>query len=198
MIESGAMAANSRRLTTADALTLLRLLSALPFVLAVRADFPLLASLIFAFAAASDFADGRIARRRGELSTFGGFLDHAVDATFVSAGAAALASVGALPCALAPLIAVAFVQYALDSKLTRSRGLRGSVLGHWNGIAYYVIVAVPVVRDALGLGWPGAGLVQALGWALVISTLLSISDRLRRFARARGWYGAGRAARSPH
>ena len=197
MRQSRALARVRRRLTPANALTLLRLLSALPFVLAVRADSPLLASLIFAFAALSDFADGRIARRRGEISPFGGFLDHAVDATFVSAGAAALASVGTLPCALAPLIAVAFVQYALDSKLTRSRGLRGSALGRWNGISYYVIVAVPVVRDALGLRWPGAGLVQALGWALVASTLLSISDRLRRSARARGWCGAGRAARSP-
>ena len=198
MRQSRALAQVRRRLTPANALTLLRLLSALPFVLAVRADSPLLASLIFAFAALSDFADGRIARRRGEISPFGGFLDHAVDATFVSAGAAAQASVGTLPSALAPLIAIAFMQYVLDSQLTRSRGLRGSPLGHWNGIAYYVIVAVPVVRDALGLGWPAAGLVRALGWALAVSTLLSISDRLRLFARARGWCGAGRAARSPH
>lgn len=192
------MAARSRWLTPANSLTLLRLLLALPFALAVRAGSPLLASLLFTLAAVSDFADGRIARRRGEISALGGFLDHAVDATFVSVGAAALASVGVLPIALAPLIALAFAQYALDSKLMRASGLRGSALGRWNGIAYYVIVAVPVVRDALGLGWPGAGLVRALGWALVVSTLLSISDRLRLFARARGWCGAGTTARSPH
>jgi cardiolipin synthase len=191
------MASPARWLTPANALTLLRLLLALPFALAVRADSAWLATLVFTLAAASDFADGRIARRRGEISALGGFLDHAVDATFVSVGAAALASVGVLPVALAPLIALAFVQYALDSKLMRSRGLRGSALGRWNGIAYYVIVAVPVVRDALGLAWPGAGLVRALGWALIVSTLLSISDRLRLFARARGWYGAETTGRSP-
>jgi len=191
------MARVPRWLTTADALTLLRLLAVPPFVLAVCERSPLLASSIFAIAAATDFADGRVARARGLSSTFGGFLDHAVDAAFVSAGAAALASVGALPWLLSPLIAVAFVQYALDSKLMRSRGLRASSLGRWNGIAYYVIVAIPVVRDALGLGWPGAGLVRALGWALVASTLLSITDRLRLLARARGSSGAGRAARSP-
>ena len=185
-------------LTPANTLTLLRLLLALPFALAVRAGSPVAASLVFALAVASDFADGRVARRRGEISAFGGFLDHAVDAAFVSAGAAALATVGALPVWLAPLIAIAFVQYALDSTLMRSRGLRASALGRCNGIAYYVIVAVPVVRDALGLGWPGAGLVRALGWALVASTLFSISDRLRLLARARGWSGAERAARSPH
>ena len=192
------MAAAPRWFTPANTLTFARLLLALPFALAVRAGSPLAASVVFACAAASDFADGRIARRRSEISALGGFLDHAVDAAFVSLGAAALASVGALPGALAPLIAVAFAQYALDSRLMRARGLRGSALGRWNGIAYYVIVAVPVVRDALGLGWPGPGLVRGLGWALVVSTLLSISDRLRRFARARGWCGAGRAVRSPH
>jgi phosphatidylglycerophosphate synthase len=182
----------------ANLLTLLRLLLALPFALAVRADSPLVASLVFAIAAASDFADGRVARRRGEISPLGGFLDHAVDAAFVSTGAAALASVGVLPWPLAPLIAVAFLQYTLDSRLMRSSGLQPSSLGRWNGIAYFVIVAVPVVRDALGLGWPGAGLVSALGWALVASTLLSISLRLRLLARARGWSVAGRAARSQH
>jgi cardiolipin synthase len=185
-------------LTPANLLTLLRLLLALPFALAVQAGSPVAASLVFAIAAASDFADGRVARRRDEISMLGGFLDHAVDAAFVSIGAAALASVGVLPWLLAPLIAIAFTQYMLDSKLMQARGLRASSLGRWNGIAYYVIVAVPVVRDALGLGWPGAGLVRAIGWALVASTLLSISLRLRLLARARGWSVAGRAARSPH
>lgn len=183
-------------LTPANTLTLLRLLLALPFALAVRAGSPVAASLVFALAAATDLVDGRVARARGETSARGGFLDHAADAAFVSAGAAALACVGVLPWPLAPLIAVAFVQYALDSRLMRAHGLQANALGRWNGIAYYVVVAIPVVRDALGLGWPGAGLVRALGWALIFSTVLSIGDRLRLLARARGWSGAGRAVRS--
>jgi hypothetical protein len=58
MMESTELSASSRWLTPANTLTALRLLSTFPFVLAVRADSPLPASLIFAFAAASDFADG--------------------------------------------------------------------------------------------------------------------------------------------
>jgi phosphatidylglycerophosphate synthase len=192
------MAPRATSFTPANALTLLRLLLILPFVAAVRSGAAVEASLLFALAAASDFADGRLARRRGESSAHGAFLDHAVDAGFVTAGAAALASLGALPVWLAPLIAIAFVQYALDSRWLVASGLRGSTLGRWNGIAYYVIVAVPVVRDGLGLAWPAPPLVRALGWALVASTLLSISERLRLVARARGSRGAGRAARSPH
>jgi hypothetical protein len=51
-------------------------------------------------------------------------------------------------------------------------------LGRWNGIAYYAIVAIPIVRDALGLAWPGPALVMALGWLLIGSTLVSMGDRM--------------------
>jgi phosphatidylglycerophosphate synthase len=144
-------------------------------------------------------ADGRIARRREEDSPLGGVLDHAVDATFVTAGTAALASQGVLPLLLPVLIAAAFVQYALASR-TPSGGLRGSRLGRWNGIAYYAAVAVPLVRDAAGLAWPAPALVRALGWLLVATTLVSMAGRLRlalRSRRAPGSPGAGRADRSP-
>jgi hypothetical protein len=38
---------------------------------------------------------------------------------------------------------------------------------------------VPLVRDALALGWPGPRLVLALGWLLVATTVVSMLDRLR-------------------
>ena len=46
-----------------------------------------------------------------------------------------------------------------------------------------MIVAVPIMRDTLGLGWPGPGLLLALGWLLAASTLLSMLDRFRVFVR---------------
>jgi hypothetical protein len=64
-------------------------------------------------------------------------------------------------------------------------GLFPSRLGRWNGIAYYVIAAVPITRDGLALAWPPPALVHALGWLLVVSTALSILDRLRLLLRAR-------------
>ena len=171
--------------TRANALTLLRLLAAPALVAAIVAEWPLLASVVFFVAVATDFADGWVARRYGEESPLGGLIDHGVDATFVTAGSAALAWQCTLPAALPPLIALAFLQYALDSRLLGGRALRGSPLGRWNGIAYYVIVAVPIVRDGLALGWPQPWLVTALGWALVATTVVSMADRLRRLAAAR-------------
>jgi phosphatidylglycerophosphate synthase len=165
--------------TRANALTGARLLSAPVLALCIIEDAPWPATWIFAFAVATDFADGFVARRYDEASAFGRLLDHSVDAAFVTLGAAALAWMGALPALLPTLIAASFLQYALDSRAPVSAGPRPSSLGRWNGIAYYVIVATPIVRDALGLGWPSASLVTALGWLLVGSTLLSMVDRFR-------------------
>ncbi len=188
-----------RWLTTANGLTLLRLLAALPLALAVLTGASELAAALFALAVATDFADGYAARRLENASARGAFADHAVDAIFVSVGSGALAYAGQLPVALPPLIAVAFAQYALDSRLTTVRGLRPSSLGRWNGIGYYVALGVPVVRDGLGLAWPGAEFVSVLGWLLVATTAASIADRLliswRALRRPPDSPGAGRAGR---
>lgn len=172
------MSTRRRWLTRANALTLLRVLSAPVLANAVIRGDAVLATAVFWFAVATDVADGQVARRYGEVSPHGRLVDHAADATFVSVGTAALAWTGALPFALPPLIVIAFLLYAVSEPAPLgSRRLAGR-LGHWNGIAYYVAVAVPVIRDALGLAWPGASLLRFLGWALVISTLLSIAGRL--------------------
>ena len=179
------MESSRRWATRANGLTLLRLLMAPLLVWAISAERPGLATLLFWLAVATDVADGWAARRYGEATPLGGVIDHVVDATFVTAGAAALAWRCVLPAALPPLIALAFLQYALDSRHLVAQGLRGSSLGRWNGIAYYVIVAIPIMRDTLAWSWPGPGLVTFLGWALVASTLLSMADRLRLLIAAR-------------
>ena len=170
----------------ANALTLLRLALAPVLVLAIARDAPLAASAVFFVAVATDFADGHAARRAGSVSPWGGRFDHGVDATFCIAGTTALACAGVLPAVLPPLIAVAFVQYALDSRIPAAGGLRPSALGRWNGIAYYVIVAVPIVRDTLGLAWPGPATVQALAWGLVATTVVSIVSRVVSLRTAPG------------
>jgi phosphatidylglycerophosphate synthase len=180
-----------RWLTRANLLTLLRLLSAPALFLAVMDERAGIATAIFFFAVATDVADGWVARRYAESSPLGGLADHSVDAIFVTTGTAALGAADVLPVFLAPLIAAAFTQYMLDSGALAMRGLRPSSLGRYNGIAYYVIVAVPIVRDSLGLAWPPPGLVMGLGWALVVSTLLSMADRLRLSLSGAKGRGAG-------
>ena len=171
-------------LTRANGVTFLRLVMAPLLVIAIAAEEWGIATTIFALAVMSDLADGYLARRYAESSTLGGAIDHAVDAVFVIAGTAALGVGGVLPVLLSPLIAVAFLQYALDSRVGPARPLRPSSIGRWNGIAYYVVLAVPIVRDAFDLAWPGSELVMLAGWALVLSTGISILDRLRTSFRS--------------
>ncbi|MCH7598426.1 MAG: CDP-alcohol phosphatidyltransferase family protein [Myxococcales bacterium] len=172
------MQARGSWLTRGNALTCIRLAAAPALVVAIAADAAWAATAVFALAVASDVADGIVARRFDEQSGLGRLIDHAADAVFVTAGAAALAHARVLPSLLPTLIAVSFLQYALDAKITKVSGPRPSTLGRWNGIAYYVIVAIPIVRDALGIGWPGALLIMALAWLLIGSTLVSMGDRL--------------------
>ena len=174
--------------TRANALTALRLVCGPLLVLALLERAALAAALLFWVAVATDLLDGRVARRFGESSALGGFLDHVTDAAFVSLGLAALVLRGEAPWLLPLLVALAFLQYTLDSRVIEGGALRASALGRWNGIAYFVPVGTVVVRDALGLAWPGRGLVLALGWLLVATTLLSMTDRalaLRRASRPR-------------
>jgi cardiolipin synthase len=174
----GVMQARNSWLTRANALTCIRVAAVPAVVVAIRADAAWAAVAVFALAVASDVADGIVARRFEEQSGLGRLFDHAADAAFVTAGAAALAHAGVLPPLLPTLIAASFLQYALDAKVAKGSGPRPSALGRWNGIAYYAIVAVPIVRDALELAWPAPALVMALGWLLVGSTLVSMGDRL--------------------
>jgi phosphatidylglycerophosphate synthase len=167
----------ARWLTLANALTAIRLLAAPACAVAILDGAAVAAAALFALAVVTDLADGPVARRRGEVSALGGLLDHSSDAIFVSLGLAALAFQGQVPALLPLLVILAFFQYVLDSNTLAGHPLRASWLGRWNGIAYFVLLGIPVIRDVLGLAWPGDGWVVALGWGLVASTLVSMGNR---------------------
>ena len=171
--------------TRANALTALRLACGPLLVLALIDGAAWPAFAWFWLAVATDLLDGRVARHFGESSALGGLLDHLTDAAFVSLGLAALALRGEAPGLLPALVALAFLQYTLDSRVIRGHALVASALGRWNGIAYFVPIGTVVVRDALALDWPRPTLVRGLGWLLVASTLLSMADRALALRRAR-------------
>lgn len=171
------------RLTPANLLTGLRLLLAPLCAALIYESRDVEAVAVFAIAIATDFADGPIARKRGETSAFGALLDHGTDATFVVLGNAALAARGLVPVLLPPLIAIAFIQYTLDSKALAGQPLRASRLGRWNGIAYFVVLGTPIIRNLLGWSWPPDAWVWWMGAFFVLATAVSIGDRLLALRR---------------
>jgi len=176
----------------ANLLTALRLAGAPVLAAALVHGAPLLAGLVFGLAVATDLADGRIARRRGTATPASGFFDHATDAAFVTVGLAACAAQGLLTGWLPLLVALAFAQYTIDSRVFRGRPLRASRLGRWNGIAYFVLLGIPVVRDALAIGWPPDAWVAAIAWGLVATSVTSMLDRARAaWSAQRGSEAAG-------
>ena len=137
-----------------------------------------LAALCFSLAAISDFLDGRLARRYQQASSFGGLFDHATDATFVTIVLATLIG-PSVPWILPVLIPLAFGQYMLDSRTLSGHKLRTSWLGRNNGIGYFVLAGIPIIRNALDLDWPDDFSVNLFGWLLVATTGVSMIDRAR-------------------
>jgi CDP-diacylglycerol--glycerol-3-phosphate 3-phosphatidyltransferase len=132
--------------------------------------------LLFVLAVVTDIYDGKIARRLGQTSPLGGLFDHATDALFVSTCCACLAFLDKINVWLPGLIVLAFVQYMLDSKALAGIALRMSLIGRYNGIAYYALVGVAIGAELLN--W-NVLLTSAgyFAWLLVFSTIASMADR---------------------
>jgi CDP-diacylglycerol--glycerol-3-phosphate 3-phosphatidyltransferase len=164
----------------ANALTAIRLLLIMPFaVFMARGDERSAMFVLAAWTVAviTDLLDGPIARRRGTVTAWSGTFDHTTDFLFVTSGLFAGATRGAFPWILPILIVAAFAQYVIDSYvIPGEKKLRGSKLGRYNGIAYFA----PTVIDALTrVGFDFLKpVLTILAWLLVLSTLISMGQRL--------------------
>jgi CDP-diacylglycerol--glycerol-3-phosphate 3-phosphatidyltransferase len=164
----------------ANLLTAIRLVAALPFGSLMAAGTEraaILAALVFLMAIATDLLDGHVARRTGSASPLGGTFDHTTDFLFVMCGLIGGVSRGAFPWLLPFVIAVAFTEYVVGSYwIHGQRQLRGSRLGRYNGILYFVPLAGEIL---VGLGWTFLRpVVRGVAWLLVLSTAISIGQRL--------------------
>lgn len=138
---------------------------------------------VFVLAVLTDVLDGRLARRQGSDSNLGGLFDHATDCTFVVCATFALSRQEIVPLALSALIAAAFIQYMLDSGALRKKGLVPNKIGRWNGIAYFVLVAIPLVQNAFEFQLFNHHQIYVGGWALCVMTVVSMIDRVSLFFR---------------
>ena len=122
-----------------------------------------------ALGALSDIADGYVARRREEVSRFGGALDPVVDGVFFGAAGAGLAVGGAYPAWLAAVIVVRYLLPALAGSVLLLLGyhpvLRHSPLGQLSTAVIAIMLAAIALARGLGLG-------LELRWAVAVAEIV--------------------------
>lgn len=150
----------------------------------------LTAALLFAFAAATDFFDGRLARRWKQTSTLGSFLDTAADKLLVSGVLLALVAVGRVS---------AWIAFVIVGRELLIMGLRGAVSasdgivmtpsmwGKWKATVQFVAITFAIWRPDLRIGdwyvdqWLIAGaaaitIISAVQYLVRFVTVLSRRD----------------------
>ena len=136
-----------------DVLTALRI-AATPLFAALVCEAPLdraagwAAGVLFAAIAASDFVDGRLARRAGDAGALGRVLDHGADIFFILSALTSYAVMGLVPWWVPAAVALSFGAYALDSRRAR---LSASRIGHYGGVLNYALIGVLVYNESTGL-----------------------------------------------
>lgn len=140
------------------------------------------AGILFALAAASDYFDGRLARRAGRSSDRGRVWDSWADIAFIETALVTAVLAGRAPWWVPASIAVSFGYYVADSwLLTRStprRTLVASRLGHLGGVCNYVLVGVLTYNDALGLRLLGDDFLALLFALVPLYSLGAVAARI--------------------
>jgi phosphatidylglycerophosphate synthase len=166
----------------ADALGVVRLAAAAAFPGALSQSRPWLPIGLFAVAAASDFLDGPVARRR-RPTRHGAVLDNLADIAFVLAATVTAAHLGLVPRAVPAAIAAAFATYALASLARGGRGgvvqLAHSTVGHAAGVLNYALAGL----IAGAVAWPGAAWAPFLGVASLVVIAANLAALLQQAAR---------------
>jgi cardiolipin synthase (CMP-forming) len=162
-------AQTSRVLTVPNGLSALRLLGVPVFlylVLAVEEDAWALA--VLAASGASDWLDGQLARKWGQVSRLGQVLDPAADRLYILATLLGLAIRGIIPWWLVPLLVGRDLMLAAFYPLLRRRGY-GPLPVHFLGKAatFNLLYAFPLLL--LGDGTSvHATVAKVVGWAFAV------------------------------
>lgn len=143
-----------------------------------------LAAALFAVAAATDFVDGRLARRWGVTTTLGSFLDTTADKLLVSGVLIALVAVGrASPWVVAIIIGRELLILGLRGLVaTGGTVMPPSLWGKLKTNVQVVAILLAILRPPLPLGPLHLDEWVMLGAAFV--TVMSAVEYLRRFSAA--------------
>jgi CDP-diacylglycerol--glycerol-3-phosphate 3-phosphatidyltransferase len=138
------------------------------------------AAIVFMVAAATDWIDGRLARRWGVTTRLGAFLDTTADKLLVSTALIGLVAVDrASPWIALIILAREFAILGLRAALASGRRpLETSMLGKWKATVQFVAIALAMLRPDVLIG--GEYLDE---WALLIAAIVTAWSGIDYFAR---------------
>jgi CDP-diacylglycerol--glycerol-3-phosphate 3-phosphatidyltransferase len=127
-------------------------------------------TIVFLLAAATDWFDGRLARRWGVTTRLGSFLDTTADKLLVTAALLGLVAVHrASPWVALVIIAREFVILGLRAAVVATGAtFATSMLGKWKATVQFVAIALAMLRPEVTIA--GAYLDQ---WAMVIAAVIT-------------------------
>jgi CDP-diacylglycerol---glycerol-3-phosphate 3-phosphatidyltransferase len=182
-VEAGTLSAlRSSRLLAAG--TGVRILLA-PVVMAlVLAGSDTAAAIVFVVAAATDWVDGRLARRWGVTTRLGAFLDTTADKLLVATALVALVAVDrASPWVALVIVAREFTILGLRAAVASGgRHMETSLFGKWKATVQFAAIAVAMLRPDVMIG--GEYLDE---WLMVVAALVTAwsgVDYLLKFSAA--------------
>jgi len=148
---------------------------------------------IFLIAAATDFLDGYLARRRNQVTTLGALLDPMADKLLTSAAFISLVQIGLAPAWM--VVVIVGREFAVSSlrSIAARQGVTISASSWGKAKTVSQVVAIPLLlvthatdrlQADLGVPWGPARVAIAALWVSMVLALVSGADYFRRFARA--------------
>jgi CDP-diacylglycerol--glycerol-3-phosphate 3-phosphatidyltransferase len=185
--ESAALAPRARLTSLPNLLGVARIAATPVVIVLLLNPFPaagLLAFVVFALAAATDFVDGRIARARGEVSPLGIFMDLTADKVLVAGVLVAMVEVGLLPTWMVALLLIRelVVQGVRQLAASADVVIAARALGKGKTFATLLGMGLLLLAFDADTGGPLAGLdagslLLALGyWTVLVATALSVAS----------------------
>lgn len=162
----------------------------------------LCACAVFLVAAATDYADGALARAAGTASQRGRVFDHGADALLLFPAFWVLAGVGRLPFVLPIAAMTSFALYLLEG-WRRGGGslaaidLGGSRTGALGGVLNYVLAGAALAAALLDAAWLDRGIYAAAFGVAAVNAASAFARAPLLFTSARAWRAAEKASRAP-
>jgi CDP-diacylglycerol--glycerol-3-phosphate 3-phosphatidyltransferase len=141
-----------------------------------------IAAIVFLVAAATDWFDGRLARRWGVTTKLGSFLDTTADKLLVTTTLIALVAVHrASPWVALVIVGREFTILGLRAAIAAGgvRVMETSMLGKWKATVQFVAIALAILRPDVTIA--GAYLDQ---WAMVIAAVVTAWSGVDYLARS--------------